>query len=197
MKKIALTGNIASGKSQIENFFSKANYPVLDTDMVCRELLENDRLIISQAACLFKDYDIFLQKGKFDRKKISQLIFSDEHLKKGLEGILHPKVREEILKFFKNNTDKDLAVVSVPLLFEAKMENLFDSIIFVSADEKIRLQRLKSRNNMDEKTALARINAQDPELEKILKSDFVIENNADLAKLYESFENILQELLKM
>ena len=171
--KIAITGNIASGKSQVEKLLSK-DFPVYDCDKIAHEVLEN----ITD----FYGLDVFTN-NKIDRKKLGSLVFSNPDLKSKLESIVHPKVKTEILKIFEKHSEDDLVFISIPLLFEVNFENLFDKIIFVSAPENIRLKRLMVRNNLAEDEAIKRIKSQLPEEEKIKKSDYIITNNSSVDEL--------------
>ena len=183
MLKIAITGNIASGKSYVEQFFRDKGYAVFDTDKIAHEILENSPDVKNA----FKNFDI-LSDGKIDRKKMAGLVFSDKTLLTKLENIIHPLVKDEILKIF--NSDYEIVFVSVPQLFEAGFEDMFDKIIFVSADEIIRLKRLMKRNNLTKGDALKRINAQLPESYKTGKCDIVIENNGTKEELAEILSRI-------
>ena len=171
MLKVAITGNIASGKSQVEKIISE-KYPVYDADKIVHKILENLKD--------FYGYDVFTD-GKIDRKKLGELVFSNPDLKKKLEEIIHPQVKQEILKIFEQ--DLPVVFISIPLLFETGFDRLFDKIIFVSADSKLRLERLMKRNNFTKEEALRRIQSQGAEEEKIQKSDFVICNNSTLTDL--------------
>ncbi len=171
MLKAAITGNIASGKSQVEKIISE-KYPVYDADKIAHKILENLKD--------FYGYDVFTD-GKIDRKKLGELVFSNPDLKKKLEEIIHPQVKQEILKIFEQ--DLPVVFISIPLLFETGFDSLFDKVIFVSADSNIRLERLMKRNNFTKEEALRRIQSQGAEEEKIQKSDFVICNNSTLTDL--------------
>ena len=172
MLKIAITGNIASGKSQVEKFISDKNYPVYDTDKIAHKILEQ----ITD----FYGYDVFAD-GKIDRKKLGELVFSSPDLKKKLEEIIHPKVKEEILKIFEK--DYPIVFISIPLLFETGFDKLFDKIIFVQCDDEIRLHRLIERNKITKSQALNRMNSQQAQDEKIKKSDYILYNNSTITDL--------------
>ena len=184
MKRIAIVGNIASGKTQAEHLIENQGYKVLCTDLAVHKLYTlpdvQDRI-----------YDAF---ETIDRSEIASIVFSDISKKRELEAILHPLVREEIIEFFNKNKEEKLLFVAIPLLFEAKMEDLFDVIIFISADEKIRLERLMTRNKITEDEAIKRIKAQMPEDEKISKSHYVVENNSDLKTLKNNLHQVLDKL---
>lgn len=169
--RIALTGNIASGKSAVSEILKQKGFEVLDTDEVSHKLLTVKNKELFDA---FKDYDVF-ENGEFSRFKLGKIIFNDENLRKKLESILHPQIAQEIEKFN--------GIVAIPLLFEAKMEYLFDKIIMVYADDSIRLERLMKRNNFTEQEAKARMNSQISQDEKVDLCDLVIYNNGTIEEL--------------
>ena len=95
---------------------------------------------------------------------------------------------------FNKNTNEKVVFVSIPLLFETKQEEMFDKIIFISADKETRLKRLIERNNYTKEYALTRINSQMDEEEKLKKSDFIVQNNSDLEHLKDGIKDILNNL---
>ena len=181
MTKIAITGNIAAGKSVVENILRDKGYIVYDADKIAHEILANSQ----EVRQTFSEFDI-LENGEISREKLGKLVFNNNELRKNLENIIHPQVKN----FIKELND-DLVFVAVPLLFEANMQDLFDKIIFVSAPQEIRLKRLMARNNLTEQEAMARINAQESEEEKIKKSDFVIVNDGALELISPQIEALL------
>ena len=170
MLKIAITGNIASGKSEVEKFIAQ-DFPVFDADKIAHKFL-----------------------GNVDRRALGEKVFSDPVARKKLEDYIHPKVKDEILKIFCESQDK-YVFVSIPLLFETGFDKLFDKIIFVQCDDKLRLERLMKRNNFTKEQALKRMNAQMPQDEKINKSDFVIHNNSTKEELAEQVNELLNNFL--
>lgn len=189
MIKIAIVGNIASGKSEIQKYLINKDYVVLDTDMMTHDILMDG----AEVAKAFEEYDIF-EFGRLSKEKLSKLVFGNYELKKKLENIVHPLIAEEIQTSFNTFKDEKYLFISVPLLFEVGWENMFDKIIFVSIDEKLQLERLMNRNNYSKEEAELRINSQMPQDEKIKKSDFTIENNADIKTLHNLIENVLAKL---
>ena len=109
-----------------------------------------------------------------------------------LELILHPQIVTELLKIFQGN--ENVIFVSVPQLFEANFEQLFDKIIFLNTDENTRLERLMSRNKITKEDALLRINAQMKAEEKLQKCDFIIDNNSDIQSLEKQIRDVLSQL---
>lgn len=191
MKKIAVCGNIASGKTTVQKFLEEKGYKVLDTDDVSHKLLtvKNKELFDT-----FKSYDVF-ENGEFSRYKVGQLIFSDSIARQKISSIMHPQIADEIKKFFEANKSEKLVFVGIPLLFEAGMEYLFDKIIFVYAEDDIRLERLLKRNNYTLEHAKARMDSQTSQIAKFNKCDFIIKNNSDIESLKFSIDNLLREIL--
>ncbi len=194
MLKVAITGNIASGKSQVEKMLLSAGYKVIDTDKINHYILASDYNVIKEIKSVFCDDDILDDDGNISRRKLGDVVFYSDEKRKKLEQILHKKIIEKANKFLMENSKEDFVFVSVPLLFEANMEHNFDKIIFVSADEDIRLKRLMARNNFTKAKAKKRINSQQTENEKIKKSDFIIFNNSDFINLRKQVNNILEQL---
>jgi len=184
MIKIAITGNIASGKSQAERIISQY-YPVFDTDIIAHEILDtlND----------FYGLDVFTN-GKIDRKKLGDLVFSDTNIKEKLENLIHPLIKEKLNKIFELNKDKKYIFVSVPLLYETDFYKIFDKVLFISSEEKVRLNRLMKRNSFTEEEAVLRIKSQMDESEKIKKADYIIENNSTIEELKEKVIKFLKSI---
>ncbi len=185
LRKVAITGNIASGKSQVEKMLEE-NYPVYDTDKIAHEILDEIKY--------FYGYDVFTD-GKIDRQKLGKLVFENQEIKKQLEEIVHPKVRERILQIFEKHRLEKVVFISVPLLFEAGFDDLFNKIIFIKVNEIMQLNRLMERNGFSKDEALLRIKSQMSQAEKAKKSDFVIENNSSLKDLEDNLKIVLRKLL--
>ena len=169
MLKIAITGNIAAGKSEVEKIISE-NYPVYDADKIAHKFL-----------------------GNVDRRALGEKVFNEPIARKELESIIHPKVKNEILNIFTKITTP-VVFVSIPLLFETGFDKLFDKVLFVQCNDDIRLEHLMKRNNFTKEQALARMNSQMAQEEKIVKSDYVIYNNSGLDELKKQVTKFIDEL---
>lgn len=190
MISIAIVGNIASGKSTVENVLRKKGYKVFDSDIIAHEVLEDLSEKILEA---FKDYDIS-ENGRISRQKLAALVFDDKNLKEKLENIVHPEIKDRLKKIFEENKLEKYIFVSIPLLFEVGWRNLFDKILFIYTEDKIRLNRLMQRNNFTKDEALARIKSQLPQEEKVKVSDFIINNNHSIDVLQKYIERFIIQL---
>ena len=197
MIKIGLTGNIASGKSFVEDIFKSENIPCLDSDKITHDLLENNFEVIEKIKKVFlKDgFDILDKNKKISRNKLGAVVFNDKEKLKVLESVLHPVIKDRINGFFENNSTEKIAVAVVPLIFEANMTDMFDKIVLVAVDKDIQLKRLMERNNFTKEEALLRINSQISQDEKIKKVDFVIWNNDSEEKLVTRTRELIKNLI--
>jgi len=200
MLKVAITGNIASGKSTAEEILKEKGFNVLDTDIVSHDLLKSEH-VKKQILEEFKSYDL-LENNEISRPKLGKIIFKDDFLRKKVENILHPLIKNEIGRFFsqlENKIQEDsqvekIAFTSVPLLFEAKFENFFDKIILIYSDDESRLKRLINRNNYSLEDAENRLKSQISQDKKISLADYVIYNNSTVDDLQTELEKVLKLL---
>lgn len=190
MISIAVVGNIASGKSTVEDILRKKGYKVFDTDIIAHEVLKDlsEKIIVA-----FKDFDIS-QNGVISRKKLGDVVFNNKNLKETLEKIVHPEIKNRINRIFEENKSEKYVFVSIPLLFEVGWRNLFDKILFIYTEDEIRLNRLMQRNNFTKEEALARTKSQLPQEEKAIAADFVIENNHNIDVLQKYIERFIIRL---
>lgn len=187
MPKIAITGNIAAGKSLVEEQFRSLGVEIIDADEIAHRVL-GEKIKLLQA-CFG---DEIIKNGEVSREKLAKIVFSDPKKKQKLEQIVHPEVKTRILDFLK---DKKFAIASIPLLYEVHWEGLFDKVILVIAKDNTLLKRLMERNNFTREQAKIRINAQMNQGEKIKKADFIIDNNgipdetfAQVKKIYDKLK---------
>lgn len=194
MLKIAITGNIASGKSVVEEILKEKNFPVLDCDNVVHQLYK-ETSIKKQILTVFSEFDI-LEDGNISRPKLGKIVFVNEPLRRKLEGLIYPYVKQEILRFFYEQEGENIAFVSIPLLFESGFETIFDKTILIYADDKIRIARLIKRNKLEPEHAQNRLDIQMNQDKKVKLSDFVIYNNGSLEDLSGEVEKLLNYLDK-
>jgi len=194
MIKLGLTGNIAAGKSEVEKIFKNLEIPTISADNVVHEILNNNEEVKYSIIKTFGKYDI-LTKNKLDRKKLGKIVFSDINEKTQLEKIIHPVVIKEIFNFFDREKNQNVVVVDIPLLFEGNFEYLFDKILLIYADDKIRFNRIKKRNGFDDEHIEKIMKSQMNQDIKKKKSDFVIINeDITIDELKKEVEKIIKEI---
>ena len=185
MLKIALTGNIASGKSAVEECLKNNGFVTLCLDEVTHDIYKNDIHFQN------KLIEIFNTK---ERSEIAKIVFESKNKIKQLEEIIFPIIEKRLYDFLTRNEDKKVVVVVIPMLFEKGFEKYFDKIIFVAANENIRLNRLIIRNNLSYEDAKKRIQFQMKQEDKIKLSDYIIENNGTKEDLIKECKNLIKEI---
>ena len=186
--KIAIVGKIASGKSTVLNEFSKVSSCVLSSDQIVHRLYEESRVqdLINKRLKIKGD-------DEFVTNLRNHLSVRPKDLDR-LEKIVHPLVKKEIEKEFKQSRSS-LLVAEVPLLFKAKMQNMFDIIVGIDIDEKVQIQRLENRDQ--EKSAfLKRINDENNLFEEHRDEiDFIVNNNDSVHSLRQEVQRIISIIL--
>lgn len=176
---IGVTGNIASGKSTIVNYIRETyHYPVIDADLVARKVVEPGEKALNQLVQTFGRV-ILNKDGALNRQHLGQIVFSNQEEREKLNRIVHPAVREQMIKEKECllNNGHDIIVMDIPLLFENNLQYLVDKTVLVYTNEKIQLIRLMKRNGFTEQEAKSRMNAQlSPQKKKEL-ADAIIDNS--------------------
>ena len=130
-------------------------------------------------------------KSDISRSNLRKLVFNNKENVTKLNSIMHPAIIEEIRKQIEQQKMEKLVFVDIPLLFEIKLEYLFDKVALVYANQKIQLERVMKRDNIPKEEALKIINSQMSIEEKKQKSDFIIENEATIEELQNKVEEFL------
>lgn len=189
---IGLTGSIGTGKSTIANKFRELNIPVIDADVIAREVVEPDTETYRKIVETFGE-EILHDDRTLNRKALGSIVFSDEHKRKQLNAIIHPAIRKEMLRQRDEwiEKGKECIVLDIPLLYESKLTHFVDKVIVVYVDEDVQLQRIVERDQSSKEEAKRRIAAQIPVAEKAKKADAVIDNNGTKEDSYAQLKKIL------
>ncbi|WP_271251996.1 dephospho-CoA kinase [Pseudanabaena sp. Chao 1811] len=185
---IGITGGIATGKTTVSNYLHDTyGLPILDADIYARQALTGDRL-----ARLSDRYGklILDAQGNLDRRKLGAIVFESVSERKWLEALIHPYVQKCLISESKRLAPSTVVMV-IPLLFEAKMEDLVTETWAIACDPRQQLQRLMNRNHLLESEAKQRISSQMSQSEKIELADVVIVNSDNTEELFFQVDNAL------
>ena len=189
MKIVGLTGGIGSGKTSILNLFKKNNIKCFNSDLIAKNLMEND--LKDKIKILFGS-EIY-PKGKLNRKKISEIVFNDREKLSLLNSTVHPEVRKKFKNFIKTNEKDKILVCETALLFETGFYKKCDFTILVIAPFQKRIERIIQRDNLLESEIIKRMKHQWSDKKKANLSDHII-NNDNWNDTLLQFDNIFKKL---
>ena len=182
-RRIGLTGGIASGKTTITNFIRKTkNIPILDADNLSRELIKPNTYGYKKILDYFGNQIIDNENNSeklINRKLLKNIIFNNAENKEWIEKLLHPLVKEKMIKGCIQYKNNHTILLVIPLLFEAKFEDICTEIWLVKCPKELQKKRLIKRDNIGEKEANKAINLQLSFAEKRKLSDVILDNSED------------------
>jgi len=181
--RIGLTGGIASGKTMVADFFSEFGVPVIDTDVIARQVIEPGTTALDDIRELFGS-GVIHEDGSLDRKAMRGIVFADSDKRHQLEAIVHPRIREETMRQVEAISEPYMIIV-VPLLVESPMLGLMDRVLVVDCSEETQLRRLLLRDGENVVTAQRMIAAQSSREDRLAIADDVIDNNTEPGKARE------------
>ncbi|MCT7583860.1 dephospho-CoA kinase [Aliarcobacter butzleri] len=187
---IALTGGISTGKSTVCNLLKLHGFLTIDADKIAHKLLDENSSKIEEM--FGKEY---VENGKVLRKELGKIIFSNEENKLKLEALLHPLIKEEVIKESKIYEEQNKPYfVDIPLFFE-KMHYPISKSLVIYTPKELQIQRLMKRDNIDEKEAKLKISNQMDIEEKRKLANIVIDNSKDLKHLQNEIERVIGEII--
>ena len=190
---IGLTGSIASGKSTVANILREKGYPIVDADVIAREVVEAGSPLLDQIRQAFGG-DVLQADGTLNREKLGSIVFGNEDKRKQLNGLMHPAIRGEMVRQKESYLSEgyQTVIMDIPLLFESKLHDYVEKILVVSVTKELQKQRLIARNELTEEEADARIASQLDMDIKEQGADAVIHNNGTLEDTRKQLEDILE-----
>jgi dephospho-CoA kinase len=175
-KTIGITGGIGSGKSMVAKVLQLMGYPVYSSDQRAKEIMQEDQLLIAGLKELFGE-EAYLDSN-LNRPYIAAQIFKDSSKRTAMNNLVHPAVRKDFQNWVSRQKSPLLFQESA-LLFETGNYRSFDAVILVSAPEKVRMERVKERDQLTDDQVQSRFNAQMSEEEKMKLTDLVIHNDGN------------------
>lgn len=186
--RIGLTGGIASGKSTVANLFAALGVPIIDTDLLAREVVEPGSPLLREITAHF-GMQLLAPDGGLNRQELRARIFADPVERKWLEALLHPAIR----KLTDERCDAaagPYVIVAIPLLVETGSAARFDRVLVVDCEPELQLARLTARDGTTREEALAMLAAQAPREARLAVADDVIRNDGDIANLRDQVEKL-------
>ena len=179
MLRIGLTGGIASGKSSVSELFSSRGIPVVDTDIISRQLLDIDQPGYHQVLNHF-GRGILLKNQQIDRLQLRRLVFNNTVEKEWLEAMLHPVIYQKTQQLIETNNAAAYVLVVIPLLFESNFGALVDRILVIDCSAETQIRRLLARDNIDRALANKMLAQQWNNKDRLARADDIIDNDIDL-----------------
>ena len=179
--RVGLTGGIASGKSLVAELFADLGVPIIDTDVIAREVVEPGKPALDEIRSRFGEHMIDTA-GNLDRAALRKEVFSNEQARLDLEAILHPRIGAETRRQA-DAAGGDYQVIVVPLLVNSPLAQFVDRILVVDCDEEIQIDRLLARDAGNEEQARRIIAAQASREERLEIADDVLLNEDGIAEV--------------
>jgi dephospho-CoA kinase len=192
MLVVGLTGGIGAGKSTVAELFARLGALVIDADQLARMAIERGSDGFADVMLRFGDEVIV--NGDIDRKKLAEIVFSDEEARKDLEAIIHPRVQALFAEAVSDLDHDDILIYEIPLLVETGAAEKFDYIVTVESDIQLRTERLLKKGlyiSQIEK----RMASQATEEARTAVADSVIRNDGDEDSLLRQVENLWESVL--
>jgi dephospho-CoA kinase len=193
--RIALTGGIASGKTEASRRFAELGVPVIDTDLIARELVNPGQPALAEIANEFGDA-VIGPDGGLDRTRLRAIVFSDAGRRRQLEHILHPRIRERALSEA-DRLDAAYCILVIPLLVETAMDYPLDRILVIDAPTELQIERLRHRDSLSEADIAAILAAQTRRETRLKAADDVVVNAGTIDELREKIDALHRRYLQL
>ena len=193
---LGVTGGIASGKTTVANMLEELGAPIIDFDLIARQVVEPGQPAFKDIIAYFGD-DVIDKNGVLDRKQLSRIVFGDPAKRKILEAITHPRIVEAFVHHVREIAKKDphgIVQAVIPLLFEVNLRHLVHKVLVVYVSPDKQIERLIRRDSISQEEAGNILKAQMPIDEKLAYADFVIRNEENIDETRREVKALWQTL---
>lgn len=195
MLVVGLTGGIGSGKTTVSDRFAQRGIPVIDTDLLARELVEPGQPALAEIAAEF-GADCLDDQGRLDRARLRKQVFADDAGRRRLEAILHPRIRAMARQRIAT-LQAPYCLLVIPLLVETGMTDLVDRVLVVDVPEAEQIRRVMARDRIDEVQARRILAAQASRDQRLSLADEVVKNFGNVAKLELQITDLHRRYLRL
>jgi len=194
VRRVALTGGIATGKSHVRAEFERLGVPTIDADVLARDAVAPGTSGLSAVAERFGS-EVLDSSGALDRKRLAAIVFQDAAARQDLERIIHPAVRLAMDAWFASLPPiHRVAIADIPLLYETGRDRSFDAVIVTACEPATQIRRVMARDGVSEAEALQRIAAQMPTEDKIRRATYVIRTDGTFDETSRQVRGVYNQL---
>ena len=195
VRRIALTGGIATGKSYVRSRFEDLGVPTVDADVLARNAVARGTSGLSAVVDRF-GRDVLDPHGALNRKKLGTIVFGDPAARNALEAIIHPEVKRSRDAWFAtlDPAAHPFAIADIPLLYEVHLEKDFDAVIVAACDAETQVRRVIERDGLPESEARRRVAAQMPIEDKVRRADYVIRTDGTFEETDRQVSDVFDRL---
>jgi len=193
MLTVALTGGIGSGKTQVSDYFASLGVPVIDTDIISRQLVEPGQPALDKITESF-GHQLLFASGQLDRAALREIIFNDATARKKLEDILHPAIREKVQHQLQALSFPYVIIV-IPLYVETGQFLKTDRILVVDCPQEIQKKRVLARDNVSMEQLGKILEAQATRAQRLAVADDILVNDADIETLQHKVRQLHEQYL--
>jgi dephospho-CoA kinase len=193
--RVGLTGGIASGKSTVASLFAALGVPIIDTDVIAREVVAPGTSLLARIAEKLGP-GVLAEDGSLNRSRVRDLVFSDPAARVALEALTHPAIRAEMERQA-DATAAAYSMLAIPLLVEKGSRSVVDRVLVVDCDEELQIRRLQARDGSTLDQARAILAAQATREARLAAADDVIRNDGDLHALRDQVATLHARYLEL
>jgi len=195
MFKVALTGGIAAGKTAVSDYFQTLGVPVIDTDIISRQIVEPGQSAFKAIVEQFGS-ELLSQDSRLNRKALREIVFNQPEKRRQLENITHPAIHQAVMIQLKS-LQANYVILVIPLLVESGNKYQQDRVLLVDIPESLQIQRVMQRDQISEQQAKQILQAQSTRQQRLDIADDVIVNSGDISNLQQQIAELHRKYLAL